>query len=101
VVIIRHNDESWVNNLTSPGADFGHDGQIIAIGREHLSSDLVRDERTVKVSCIDMSNAALDNLSQETDRAIDISPPYQLVAISARKLMAPAQAVQLLSERAE
>jgi hypothetical protein len=48
--------------FTSPGADFGHDDQIIAIGRERLSYGLIRDERTIKVSCIDMINAARDNL---------------------------------------
>src|ERR1700730_17550468 len=64
---------------------------------QRFSYDLVRDMGTIKIGCIDVVHATCDDLSQKSNRSVDIAgrSPYQLVAISACELHGPvAHAVQ-------
>ena len=49
---------------TAPGADLGHDDEILWIGMQCLADDLIGDVRTVKVAGVDVVHAAGDGLAQ-------------------------------------
>src|ERR1019366_10088991 len=53
-------------------ADLGHDVQRLRVGVKSFLDDLVRDERTVVVTGVEVRDAAFDHLAQYLDRFLAV-----------------------------